>query len=221
MPPDLDALLWDLDGVIVDSTAYHAEAYRRILHEFGQQLDEEYFRRELFGRRNEDILSHLLPQLPPRELPALARRKEEVYRSLLREGHLQPLPGARELVQRLAEAGVRQAIVSSTPPENIAIALDSLGLAGRFRAIVSGEDVARGKPDPQGYVLGAQRLGVSPARCVVIEDAPPGIEAARAAGMRCIGVATTRAPEALTTADLVVATLEDLRVRQFLGLAEG
>jgi beta-phosphoglucomutase len=207
MPPDLEALLWDLDGVIVDSTAFHCEAYRRILREFGQDLDEEYFRRELFGRRNEDILSRLLPRLRPEELPALARRKEETYRSLLREGRLQPLPGARELVHELARVGVRQAIVSSTPQQNVAIALESSGLSGRFQAIVSGEDVERGKPDPQGYLLGAQRLGVSPARCVVIEDAPPGIEAAKAAGMRCIGVATTREPQALTAADLVVPTL--------------
>lgn len=219
MALNLDALLWDLDGVIVDSTAFHFEAYRRLLLEFGHEADEAYFRRELFGRRNEDILHRLLPEVPQSDLPALAGRKEELYRSLLQGQKLQPLPGAKELVHRLAEAGVRQAIVSSTPRKNIEIALEALGLTARFETIVSAEDVQRGKPDPQGYRLGAERLGVPPERCVVIEDAPPGIEAAKAAGMRCIGVATTRPPEALSAADLVVPTLEDELVLSFLGLS--
>ena len=219
MALNLDALLWDLDGVIVDSTGFHYEAYRRLLLEFGHEVDEAYFRRELFGRRNEDILHRLLPEVPQRDLPALAVRKEERYRSLLEGRRLRPLPGAEELVHRLAAAGMRQAIVSSTPRRNIEIALEALGLTGRFETIVSAEDVQRGKPDPQGYRLAAERLGLPPERCVVIEDAPPGIEAARAAGMRCIGVATTRPPDALSAADLVVATLEDARVLSFLGLA--
>jgi beta-phosphoglucomutase-like phosphatase (HAD superfamily) len=114
------------------------------------------------------------------------------------------------------EAGLKQCIVSSTPRANIELVLDSLGVKALLDAIVGEEDVSRGKPDPQGFLLGAERLGVPPPECVVFEDAPEGIAAGKAAGMRCIGVATTRPPERLGEADLVVPSLEDARVATYV-----
>lgn len=214
------AVLWDLDGVIIDSTAFHYQAYRRLLNERGRDLDEDYFSRSLFGIRNEEILRTLLgPELGAADIAALARRKEETYRSLAR-GKLEPLPGVRALAERLAAARVAQAIVSSTPRENILLALEATRLRDSFSAIISGEDVQRGKPDPQPFLLAAAGVAAPPAQCVVIEDAPPGIQASRAAGMRCIGVTNTRPAPALEEAgaDLIVASLEDARVSGFLGL---
>jgi beta-phosphoglucomutase-like phosphatase (HAD superfamily) len=113
------------------------------------------------------------------------------------------------------------AIVSSTPRANLALILGSLGLADAFSAVVGAEDAQRGKPDPEGFLVAAERLRVAPADCVVLEDAPEGIDGARAAGMRCIGVATTRPPERLRRADLVVERLDDPRVEAFLLGASG
>ncbi len=129
---------------------------------------------------------------------------------------MEALPGAADLLRRLRREGVLSAIVSSTPRANIDLILGSLGLADAFAAVVGAEDAQRGKPDPEGFLVAAERLRVSPADCVVLEDAPEGIEGAKAAGMRCIGVGTTRPLEKLSRADLVVERLDDPRVREML-----
>lgn len=213
----VQAVLWDLDGVLVDSARFHFEAYRDLLGSLGRSLAEEEFQ-QLFGQRNEEILRRLLgPGLSDEEIARLGQRKEELFRAQI-QGRVEALPGAEDLVRRLNRAGLRQAIVSSTPHQNIKLVLASLNLNGHFDAVVGAEDVQRGKPDPQGFLLGAQRLGVEPRQCVVLEDAPKGVAAAKAAGMLCIAVATTRPTVSLTAADLVVPSLTDRRAHQFLGV---
>jgi beta-phosphoglucomutase len=209
------ALLWDMDGVIVDSGEYHYAAYVAVLSQRGVKLDKKRYYASLFGRRNWDILRDVLGDLPDGEIRALAVQKEEKFRELAR-GHIQPLPGAKELLRRAHEAGLKQSIVSSTPRENIELVVDSLGVRDDLDAIVGEEDSERGKPDPQPFTTAADWLGVPYERCVVLEDAPEGIAAGKAAGMRTIGVTTTRPAERLTEADLVVASLEDKRVWRFI-----
>jgi HAD superfamily hydrolase (TIGR01509 family) len=208
------AVLWDLDGVLVDSTRYHYEAYRELLGESGRELSLDEFR-NLIGLRNEAILHRLFGDLPAEEVERLAQRKEVLFRERI-AGNVAALPGAAELVRRLHREGAPMAIVSSTPRANIDLVLGSLGVADGFGAIVGAEDAQRGKPDPEGFLVAAGRLEVAPADCVVLEDAPEGIEGAKAAGMRCIGVGTTRPLERLGHADLVVQGLDDPRVGEFL-----
>lgn len=210
----LRAVLWDLDGVLVDSMPFHYEAYRRLAADHGRELTLDEFR-DLIGLRNETIMRRLFGELTPEEASHRAERKERLFRELI-EGNVEPLAGAAELVKRLREAGVPQAIVSSTPRANVELVLGSLGLRQAFAAVVGEEDAERGKPDPEGFLVATQRLGVEPAVCVVLEDAPAGIQAAKAAGMRAIGVATTRPPERLADADLVVERLDDARVAAML-----
>lgn len=210
------ALLWDLDGVIVSSGHYHYLAYRQVLDPLGMELSEERYMTRLFGRRNEDILREVLGErVTGVELARLAERKEKTFRRLVR-GNVRALPGAEALLRRAHEGGLKQCIVSSTPRANVEMILESLGVRELLDAIVGEEDVSRGKPDPQGFLLGAERLGAPPAECVVLEDAPEGIAAGKAAGMRCIGVATTRPAEMLAAADLVVDSLGDERVTEFV-----
>lgn len=209
------AIIWDLDGIIVHSGPYHYEAYRRLFAEKGIALAEEQFRAEFLGLRNDAILCAVLGELPAAEAERLASRKEEAFRDLVRN-NVRALPGAVALLRRARGAGLRQAIVSSTPRENIELILASLGVRGLLDAIVGEEDAARGKPDPEGFLVAAARLGAAPAECVVIEDAPEGIAAGKAAGARVIGVATTRPPGRLAQADLVVESLEDERVWGFV-----
>jgi beta-phosphoglucomutase family hydrolase len=208
------AVLWDLDGVLVDSTRFHYEAYRKLLAECGREIGFDEFR-NLFGLRNEAILRRLLSELPSAEVERLARRKEELFRELI-AGKVEALPGAVGLAGRLREAGVPMAIVSSTPRANIELILGSLGLAEAFAAVVGAEDARHGKPHPEGFLAAAERLGAAPAECVVLEDAPEGIEGATAAGMRCIGVTTTRPAERLSEANLVVERLDDPQVEALL-----
>jgi len=169
-----------------------------------------------FGRKNDHIIPHILKwDVPPAEVERLGRRKEELYRAVLRDTGIQPLPGVREFLTALRAAGVPCAVGSSTERKNIDTIMGLIGFAPFFQAIVAADDVTRGKPDPQVFLLGAQRIGVPPARCAVFEDAFAGLEAARAGGMKAIGVATTHPAEKLRGhADRVVARFDELSVEE-------
>jgi beta-phosphoglucomutase family hydrolase len=211
-----EAVLWDLDGVLVDTAPFHFQAWQELFRSVGKGFDDADFRRT-FGLRNDAILRDILGELMPAEEARLAHRKEELYRAKA-DGRVKAMPGAIGLLRRLRQEGRKTAIVSSAPRENVRVLLRSLGLEKMFEAVIAEEDAPRGKPDPQGFLLAAEKLGVAAAECVVIEDAPGGVEAAKRAGMRCIGVTTSRPREALTSADLVVDSLAEAAVYSFLGV---
>lgn len=202
------AVIWDMDGVLVDTGPFHFQAWRRILRERGRDLTEKGFL-ESFGMKSVDILRKVLGELRPEELNLLARRKEEYYREELAE-RVRPLPGAMAILESLREAGFHQALASSAPPKNIGLVLDSLGIAHYFEALVSGDEVEAGKPDPEIFLEASRRLGVSPRRCVVLEDSVAGVRAARAAGMRCVAITNSNPQEKLGEADMIVRTLEEI-----------
>jgi len=205
-----------MDGVLVDSAEYHYAAWREALAREGVDLSYDAFR-ATFGRRNDTILRYLLgPDLPDSEVARIGDLKESLYRELVQTRGITPLSGVLDWLARLRDQGWRQAIASAAPRANVDAIVRALGIAHYFGAITSSEDVTRGKPDPQVYLIAAQRLGVPPARCVVVEDAPAGVEGARRAGMRCIGVTSTH-PH--LDADLVVAALSDLPADSFEKLA--
>ncbi|MDE3096833.1 MAG: HAD family phosphatase [Chloroflexota bacterium] len=208
------AVLFDLDGVIVDSRACHLRAWQQLARAYEIAVPAGYFR-ETFGLRNDTILGRLLPGAAPEVRDRLASEKEAAFRRLAR-GRLVPLPGVADLLDFLAAAGIARAIVTSTPGENLRMVLETLRLEGRFQALVSAEDVRRGKPDPEGFLTAAAGLGMPPSDCVVVEDAPAGIQAAVAGGMRAIGVTTTHPAAALRDAGLVVDSLASAAVRSFI-----
>lgn len=211
-------VIFDMDGVLVDSHAAHFASWQRTCAEHGLILDAARFAatfgmtsgaiiRELFGDRFPD----------PAAQRALDDRKEALYRELVADD-FPAVDGARELVQALAAAGHPLALGSSGPPENVALVLDQLGVRDLFAAVVTGRDVSRGKPDPQVFLLAAERLGLPPEGCVVIEDAPVGVAAAKAAGMCCIGFCGTGRPAAeLAGADRVVASLREVTPANLCG----
>jgi HAD superfamily hydrolase (TIGR01509 family) len=213
MPPPR-AVLWDLDGTLVDSEQYHWLAWRDSMAAEGVPISHEQFL-ETFGLRNDAVVPQWIPGATVERIERIADAKEQLYRRMVREGGLAPLPGAAEWTQRLANEGWLQAIASSSPRENIDVVLAVIGLASVFQAVVSAEDVTLGKPDPQVFLTAAARLGSAPARSIVLEDAPAGIQAARRAGMPSIGVSRKGAP---LPADLAVASLADLAPDAFLRL---
>jgi beta-phosphoglucomutase len=199
------AVLWDQDGVIVDSGELHYQSWLIALDEFNIAFERETFD-HTFGMNNTGIIRLLLGDPPAERIAQISDRKEIVYRQKIR-GNLHTLPGVRVWLERLNRQGTPMAIASSAPVENIDITLEELGLRSFFDAIVS---VAGrpGKPDPLVFLESASRLGMPPERCIVLEDGIPGVEAAKRAGMKCIAVTTTNAAEALAAADVVVERLD-------------
>jgi len=206
----IKAVLWDLDGVLLDSASLHFISWQRLFNNLGRGFSYGDFT-TTFGLCNDAILRQNLGPLPREEIERLGFEKEELFRAKLRR-KVVSLPGAVRLVKAVHARGRGQAVVSSAPRRNIDLALEGLGVAELFHAVVSDEDVEQGKPDPQGYLLAAEHLDVEPGECVVVEDAPGGVAAGRAGGMKVIGLASSHSTEDLDEADLVVTSLEDERV---------
>jgi beta-phosphoglucomutase len=207
----LEAVIWDLDGVLANTASYHLSAWQETFQKRGMKFTEADFRRS-FGQRNDTIIRNTLGgKTAQGEIEAIAGEKEATFRRMIGQ-EIEPIPSAVELVYSLRRQGVKMAIASSTPIENIQLITGSLGVANCFQAIVTGHDVTEGKPSPQVFLMAAQRLGVEPENCVVIEDAVAGVTAAKRAGMHCVAVTSTRSRESLKQADLIVKTLEEITI---------
>jgi HAD superfamily hydrolase (TIGR01509 family) len=206
--------IFDWDGVLIDSSAYHEASWERLAKERGLPLPEGHFKRG-FGMKNEVVIPKILQWGDQPELvQELSLRKEALYREIILERGISTLPGAREWLEQLRENGVPCIIGSSTHRLNIEVTLQVLGLKDFFVSIVSAEDVSHGKPDPEVFLVAASRIDRPPAQCVVFEDALVGIEAAHRGGMKVVAVASTNPFEALKDADIVVHRLDELSVAQ-------
>ncbi len=214
------AVIFDVDGVLVDSYRAHLQSW---LDEAGGRdldLTEEQFA-ATFGRTSREIIrARWGRSLGEAGVEAMARAKEARYRRIITED-FPAMPGAAALLERLGAAGFRLAVGSSGPPDNVELVLERLGVRPLVGAVVTGADVTRGKPDPEVFLLAAGRLGVEPARCAVVEDAPAGIQAARAGGMSAVAMLSTGRREsdfADAAADLVVRSLAELSPELLLRL---
>jgi len=207
MSSESRAVLWDMDGTLLDSSHYHWLTWREVLAEEGFDLTREQFAAS-FGRRNDDTLRDYFGQgFPLNEVERISNIKETRYREMVRTRGVEPMPGVRRLLERLRTGGWRQAVASSAMLLNIEAVLEALKINKYFDRIASAEDVRRGKPDPEIFLVAAKKLAALPARSIVIEDSPAGITAARKAGMRSIGVLSSH--DSLE-ADYVVRSLDEL-----------
>jgi beta-phosphoglucomutase len=203
------AVIFDLDGVLIDSGAAHHESWRLLAAELGQEVTADQFVAS-FGRQNRDIIPMLFGGGDDdARIRRLSERKEVLYRELVR-GRIPAVPGAVALVRDCRRSGLKLAVGSSAPVENIDLALGEMGIAECFDAVVHDGDVTRGKPDPGVFLIAAEWLGVPPEACVVIEDAPSGVQAALAAGMKAVGLTTYHTADQLAAAHLVIEHLADL-----------
>ena len=200
------AVLWDVDGTLIDSSEYHWLSWRGALDAENFPVTREQFA-ATFGQRNDEILRAYFPSYPAEDIARVGDAKEELYRELIRTRGIELLPGVRRWLDKLRRSGWLQAVASSAPRANLDAIISALSLETYFAAIASAEDVTAGKPDPQVFLAAAAKLGVPPSACVVVEDAPAGTEAARRAGMRCVGVLSSHAE---LKADVVVPSLEEL-----------
>jgi len=218
----LVGIIFDMDGVLVDSADAHRRAWQELGEEVGVPFSAALFKRT-FGQRNAEIIPTWLGAVAAPRSDALARRKESLYRDLVRRGAVRIYRGIPGLLAELHGLGARLAVASSGPRENVSLLIDTIGAQPFITAAMAAEDVREGKPHPEMFLRAAARLAVEPACCAVVEDSVHGIEAAKRAGMLAIAVLTSTAREQLTAAgaDALVPEVGDIDPRQLRGRLAG
>jgi HAD superfamily hydrolase (TIGR01509 family) len=212
----LQAIIFDMDGVIIDSHPVHRQAWQRFLLTLGKQVSETDLDCILEGWRREDILRHFLGDLSKAQIAEYGNRKDHFFQQV--GVPVKPVPGLCEFLDHLERLGIRRAVATSASERRTRFTLDRLQLTRHFAAIVTANDVPKGKPDPAIYFLAAEQMGVSPKNVVVIEDSVSGVRAAKSAGMKCLAIATNSRCEVLRQAgannvipDFVGLTLNRLK----------
>ena len=209
----MKAAIFDMDGVIADTNPYHTIAWREYYQRNGKPLSDADFVKYVSGNHNRAIARHLFAgqDLTDEEAYRIGDEKEALFRELYAP-HIVPVPGIPEFLKALKAAGIKTAVGTSAPVENLDFVMEKLGLREYFDVLLHEKLVNHPKPDPEIYQLAMQMLGVSPADSVIFEDSMTGIRAARASGARVGGVATTHTPEEL-------AEVADFVIRDFVGLS--
>ena len=209
------AFIFDMDGTIVDNMAFHTQSWIAFFEQRGMAIDADAFFRATAGRQGHEIIrAHLGDHLDDAAVHALNVEKESVYRTLYGP-HRKTVAGFDALIARAKAQGIALAVATAAPNANIEFTLDGLNLRRHFGVVVGAADVARGKPNPDGFLLAAERCGVAPAQCIVFEDAPLGVEAARRAGMRCVVLTTTLPAAAFAEFDNVLCIVSDFSALDF------
>jgi len=213
------AVIFDMDGVLVDSAEAHRRAWQQLGCEVGTPFTTALFQ-QTFGQRNASIIPVWLGargavELTTARIDALAARKEILYREFVRQGAVRVYPGVSGLLRQLRALGARIAVASSGPRENVSLVIDTIGVRSAVDATVASEDVVEGKPHPEVFLKAAERLGIAPLSCAVVEDAVHGIEAAKRAGMLAVALLTS------TARVLLLAAGADLIVDDVAGLNAG
>jgi len=208
------SVIFDWDGVIIDSKDLHRKSWHRCAKELGFDFTDAHFDK-IFGLKNIIVIPDFLGwTTDPGKIKEISDFKEELYRELLYNAGRILIPGVEALIIELEERDIRMAIGSSTDLINIETVLNTLPIKHAFSKIVSAEDVFKGKPDPEVFLTAAAGLSAKPDQCVVLEDSPAGIEAAKRAGMKSVGVGTTHPVELLNQADMIVCSIESLQLKE-------
>lgn len=206
-------VIFDMDGVLIDSYRAHFLSWKRMLRNHGMDMTEQQFA-ATFGQTTPDILARLCPSLKPEDYAGLAEEKEAAFRHIIRS-EFPEMDGAAQLIAALHKAGAILAIGSSGPPENLQTVLTLLGGGEHFAATTNGSEITHGKPHPEVFLKAASKIGVPAERCIVVEDAPAGVKAAKSAGCAVIALTGTVTREHLGGANLVVDSLRELTPEVF------
>lgn len=206
------AFIFDMDGVIVDSNPVHEVALKKFCNKYGYDLTEEELREKIFGRRNEDWLVNVFGRLDKGKMKQYADEKEALFRKLY-EKDVKPLDGLHEFLQKLAEQQIPRAIATSAPRDNVDFTVEKTDIARYFETILDSSFVTEGKPHPQIYLRTAKALAFEPENCIVFEDSLAGVESAKSAGCKVVGITTTHSSEELGKTDLVIKNFVGLDPR--------
>lgn len=211
------AVIFDLDGVIVDNMKYHRSAWEKFLGKYAPGIDIDAFSRH-FGKRNEVLLEMVFNRcLSPEEVKKYGDEKEFLYRELYAKD-IETVSGLLEFLEILRRNKIKTAVASAAPPVNVDFVLDKTGTREFFNVILSADDVKRGKPDPEIYLKTAHKLDCSPQFCFVIEDSLPGLQAAKDAGMKVAALTTTYPPAEFKDADLIINDFTGISIDMLHGI---
>lgn len=191
----LAAILFDLDGTIANTDPFHMQAWQQMLHNYDITVDKIFYQKHISGKKNQHIVKQIFPELSPEAGEQLAKQKEYLFRQLATQ--IKPLAGLSELLQWTETQGLKRALVTNAPRENVDFMLSQLNLTATFSPIILGEEAPAPKPHPAPYLIALEKLDLSPKEAIVFEDSLTGIRAAVAAGIPTIGIASTHEPHSL------------------------
>lgn len=207
---EIKAVIFDMDGTMVDNNEFHKRAFQAFCRRYGKTLSDEAFMNKFVGRHNNQLMPMVFEKnLSQEEIAKYGEEKEAIYRELYAT-YVTPVKGLYAFLAALKQREIKLAIATGAILENRNFVLQAIGLIDTFHEVVGGEEVINGKPAPDVFLLTAKKLGVSPQKCVVFEDAPAGITAAKRAGMQAIAISTTHKKEELKKADLVIKDFSEL-----------
>lgn len=217
----LAAILYDLDGTIVNTDPLHYQVWREMLQEYGVEIDEAFYKNHMSGRLNPQIVRDLMPEWSTEAIYQFSDRKEACFREVA--GNLTPLPGLGDAIAWATERGLKQAVVTNAPRVNAEYMLDVLNLTAAFDRVAISAEVGIPKPDPAPYEFILKEFGISSGEALAFEDSPSGMQSAVAAGIKTVGIATTQEPSELYAlgAVLVISDYTDLRLWELLGVPRG
>lgn len=209
-------MLFDVDGVVVESELLHMLTFNELLEPLEINITEAEWKTRFLGAGSASVMQTLFDEHDITEDPkSWIIRRRELYQEHVKQGDLQPVPGFLEFYQSVKKADLQLAFVSTGHPTNLAAALGSLGLMGKH-PVIDATQVTRLKPDPEAYILGAQTLKVRPDHCLVFEDSPIGVTAAKTAEMLCVGLTTTNPETDLNHADLIINSFQGWTIHSIL-----
>lgn len=203
------AVIFDMDGVIVDTNPYHKISLKQFCEKYGYRLNEEDLISKIYGRTNNEWIRNIFGPLPKEKILELGEEKEAMFRALYKDV-IKPLSGLDSFLKELENRSIPKAIGTSAPRSNVDFVLEHTHLRKYFTTILDQSDVEHGKPNPEIYLKVAERLGFPPQQCIVFEDSLSGVESAQRAGAKVVGVTTTHSHEELAHTDLVIADFTGL-----------
>jgi beta-phosphoglucomutase family hydrolase len=214
----IEGVIFDMDGVLIDSHPVHRLAWRKFLATLGKNVSEDQLDFILEGRRRDEILRFFLGEISEDAIADYGRRKEDFFQQNFQDVKL--VPGIPEFLNELQRAGMKTGIATSASSYRTLRTLELLRLKSTFTTVVTADEVREGKPNPEVYLLAAQRMGLCPEQLLVMEDAPSGVQAARSAGIRCIGITNNGRAAALRQAgaDCVIPNFVGLSIERLMAL---
>jgi len=214
------AVIFDMDGVIVDSNPYHKEAWLQFAEKHNVELKEEEVPEKIFGKTNTNALRDVFGKdFTPEENEQLGEEKEAIYRDLHAKD-LEPITGLRDFLKMLKQHEIPTAVATNAPLSNVEFIMEKTGLRKYFDVVIDAGEVENGKPDPEIYLKSAEKLGMPAEQCIVMEDSVPGVEAGVRAGMKVVGITTTHSKDELDKTDLVIDEYEELTYERLAALLD-
>jgi len=208
------AVIFDMDGVMVDNNKYNKVAWRNFCKKYGFDLSEDDLIHHVFGRINSDTLTYLFGEnLSEEDFDKYVEEKESMYREIF-VPHIKPVKGLIELLDELRSKNIKRAIATSAYQKNVDFVLSNIGAKDYFDVIVMDSDVTKGKPHPEVYLKAAEKIQIEPEKCVVFEDSLSGIKSAKAAGMKVIALTTTHPEEELSHSDMVIKDFNEINLEK-------